>query len=250
MLLCAIALVGQGVMSSGDQRDICLSMGTGLITSFIVSLAFVFAGKTMHKIEAMRQRESFLHDFKIVLHSMVTYLDFDKSLESPANYAGFIKKQHRWFHEYYKKAFAKNSSLKETNLRKKQISDFYKTQSIWMKQCFEFDSRWKSGYFIQNEKNLLNNLYIFYKKTEISMEQKSSTQAFCDFAFFLEWLSRLPDTFHELRHFKLITVSSLDGNLSFDFSKLYEKEKLLSGIDSFHNTRNKKYLEEYSKQGK
>ena len=250
MALCAIALIGQAVKSSGIQRDICLSMGTGLITSSIVSLLFVFAGKTMRRIESMKQRESFLLDFKMILHSLITYLDFDKSLDSTLGYADFIKKQHRWFHEYYKKAFAKNVSLKETNLRKKQISDFFKTQSIWIKQCFEFDNRWKNSYLTQSEKSLLSNLYVSYKKTEVSMEQKSSTQAFYDFAFFLEWLSRLPDTFRELKHFKLISVSLEDNEIRFDYSEFYKKEKILAGIDSFHETRNKKYLENYGKQEK
>ena len=121
MALCAIALIGQAVKSSGIQRDICLSMGTGLITSSIVSLLFVFAGKTMRRIESMKQRESFLLDFKMILHSLIIYLDFDKTLDSTLGYTDFIKKQHRWFHEYYKKAFEKNASLKETSLRKKHI---------------------------------------------------------------------------------------------------------------------------------
>ena len=250
LLVAAIVLIGQAAKSEGIQKDLCLSLGTGVITSFLVSLAFIFAGKTMRKIDAIKQRESFMLDFKILLHSMITYLDFDKSISSPVDYYGFLKIQHRWFHEYYKRTVAKNSSLKETNLRKKQIADFYKSQSAWIKQYFEFDSRWKNCYLGQNEKYLLDNFYISFKKTEISLEQKSYQQMIHDFAFFIEWLSRLPQAFLELRNFKLITVLSKDKEINFDFSKFYEKEKYLAGINSFHETRNGIYIKDYSKKDK
>ena len=250
LLIAAIVLIGQAAKSDGFQKELCLSLGTGLITSFFVSLAFVFSEKTKRKIESIKQRESFLFDFKMLFHSMLTYLDFDKSISSPSDYIGFLKIQHRWFHEYYKRMVAKNTSLKETNVRVKQISDFFKAQSGWIKQYFEFDSRWKNCYLNDNERNLLNRFYISFKKAEISLEQKTTKQLFYDFAFFIEWLSRFPETFLELRNFKIITVSSKEANIVFDFEKFYEKEKHLAFINDFHETRRNIYKSSYSKQDK
>ena len=246
----ALVLIGQAEKYEGFRRELSLSIGTGILTSFLVSLAFVFAGKTTAKIEAIKQRGSFLFDLKALLHSMITYLNFDKTIDSPVDFANFLKIQHRWFHEYYKRTVAKNSSLKETNIRKKQISDFYIAQSAWIKQYFEFDNRWKNCDLNEYEKILLNRIYISFKKTEISIEQKSYKQQFCNYAFFIEWLSRLPDTFPELKNFKLITVSSKDGEINYDFSKFYEKEKFLAGVNSIHETRQKQYIDNYSNKKK
>ena len=246
----AVVLIGQAEKYQGFQRDLNLSLGTGILSSFLVSLAFVFAGKTTAKVKAIKQRTSFLFDFKTLLHSLITYLDFDKSIDSTMNYVDYLKIQHRWFHEYYKRTVAKNSSLRETNIRKKQISDFYIAQSAWIKQYFEFDNRWRECELSESEKILLKSIYIAFKKTEISIEQKSTKQLFYDFAFFIEWLSRLPDTFQELKNFNLIAISSKEGEINFDFSKFYEKEKFLAGVNSIHETRQKQYIKNYSKKAK
>lgn len=250
LALVAIVLIGEAQKYEGFKRELNLSIGSGLLTSFLVSLAFVFAGKTRAKIETMKQRKSFLFDFKMLLHSMITYFDFDASFNSCVGYTDYLKIQHRWFHEYYKRTIAKNSSLKETNIRKKQILDFYTTQSAWIKQYFEFDSRWKNCDLSESEKNLLNSIYISFKKSEISIEQKAYKQLFCDFAFFLEWISRLPDTFPELENFMLITFVSGEDGVNSDFSKFYEKERLLAKINEFHKTRKEVYMRNYSKKDK
>lgn len=245
--IAAFALIGNAKEKEGYLQNLYLSLGTGLLTSAATSLIFFFYGRTKARNESLKSREDFISKFKLYYYILLSYLDFDVSFEGKLSLYDFIKTQHRWFHEYYKRLLVKNGSLKDTNLRLRQIKDFFKSQFAFFKEYFELDNSWKTCYLTKSERDVINNVYMFFKKSEISLEQNATKEILYNFAFFLEWLSRLPDVFKEMKSFETIKVSNNKSSIEMDLVEFYKKEPAFAQFDDLASARYSNYKVNYSK---
>ncbi len=65
-----------------------------------------------------------MHEFKILYRNVIYSINFDYSKKAILDLDSYVKKQYRWYHEYYKRIVANNFTEVETMVRIEGITKF------------------------------------------------------------------------------------------------------------------------------
>ena len=249
LFLAAWLLITLSFYCDGWHQNLLLGLGTGAATSAIVSYVFYSNDKQAKKREALLNRIKFMKDFKIIYYNILYLIDFDRQIDKQIDLDTFIKNQHRWFHDYYKKMVAGSECTDETALRINQIEQFMIAISVRIPPCFEYNMAWKQSDFSEWQARELNNFYVGIKTIEIYLKQKRYQDAFCEFAYVLETLKRMPSEFVELESFKLIDfIYKPNSELTMQLSKFECKEPFFKAAREFQKIRHNNYKKFFSEK--
>ena len=241
----SIWLIMRGIETSGLMQNLLIGFGTGAATSAFVSLIFYLNEtiKTVHSRWSNRRR--FMTNFKILFDNIFENITFDTSAEEKMSFSSYSKKQHRWFHEYYKRMIAGSSDSEETSKRVKQINSFIKRIDAMFDCCFEYGSTWQDSGFDYYQRHHILAIYSDYKGTKTELKYKNYKSAFLHFAFFIEGLSTSVEYFDELDSYSLLTFNSNGKTIKIDREEFYKREPFLKFADDFNKIRNTNYKKHY-----
>lgn len=246
----AVVLIHIGIcMKDSTCQNLFLGLGTGATTSALVSLVFYLNDKEIKKRERLKARKTFMEDFKILFHNIVYSIDYDTRNNETISLEEYIKDQHRWYHEYYKRMVANNIDEKETADRINSLKEFISDNIIRFQQCFEYDTSWKNGEFSDWQRKEITQIYLGFKDSQTYLENKQYKSAFLEFAYFLEVIKRLSTEFVELNNFNLLTFSyDTKGLLTIQKEKFEEKETTFKFAREFNEIRQRNYKKYYAKE--
>lgn len=245
----AILLIYMSVYFNDWMQNLFLGLGTGAATSAMVSLVFSFNDNQAKVRERLENRIKFMKEFKLVYHNILFSIDFDNRIRDRIDLEEYIKSQHRWYHDYYKRMLANNENEKETLLRTNQLQQFLQYNYPNVQQYFEYDFTWESSEFTERQKSELLKFYIGLKKVQFYLEEENFKNAFLEFASFIECFKRLPSEFIELNNFLLLYFShDENGILISDREKFEEKEPFFRYAREFNEIRYTNYVKKYAKQ--
>ena len=228
-------------------QNFLLSLGTGAATSALVSLAFYLNDKEIKKRESIKYREMFMDAFRIFYYKFVQLIDFSTiSNNIYLSLEQYIKLQHCWFHEYYKRMIAENSSDEETEQRVEQMEQFINSIQTSFYYAFEFLSCWKQGDFTNQQLRELSLCYTDFKNMQLYLEKRKYQSAFLEFADFLECNKRIIKYFDELDNFNLFKFHRIDNVTQIEWGEFEKAEHSFGFARSFNKIREDNYKKYYS----
>lgn len=244
-------LITTSLLVTGWWQTLFISLGTGLAASAIVTFVFWRYQKEQEKRLAMKIRKDFMERAKILFYNLVIGIDFAKNVEKGEyTIEQYIKIQHRWFHEYYKKLVADNEVDFETEIRVQHLYKFLNEngwQIIEVLNTKNFDE----GNFSDWEVRELKSLYDDYTTTKLLLENMNYKKSFLWFSSFLETFKRVisNDSFTELQNFELLKFSyNEEGLVTVIDNNFYDKESFLKFAKEFNQIRNENYKQYYGKE--
>lgn len=250
LVLLSLVLISTSSLLEGWWQTLLISLGTGVLASAIVSYAFWKIQKESENRISKQKRALFMYDAKICFYNLIGCIDFVRSKSCEYSLEEYIKNQHRWFHEYYKKLIADNEDKAETELRIKQLDNFIEEMDIQLCSLFESNATWKEGNFDEWQLSELRSLFKVYNETKIYFSKNNYKQAFLSFAEFLEVFKRVltGNKFEELHDFTLITFSyDENGNLTMNEEDFEEQESFFKFAKNFNRIRHENYIKYYGK---
>lgn len=247
LAIIACILIQKSLGSDGWLQNLFLSLGTGAATSAIVSLVFYINDALIKSRERMYHRLIFMKEFKYLYFNLLHIINFEQSNNCNFNLEAYIKKQHRWYHEQYKRMIAKNTTQTDIDVRIQKIEIFLSSFLERFNQIFEYHNDWKNCEFNYWQEKLLVDFYADVKTIQFLMNENDHASIILRFAYFIERLRQLPSVFHELKNFDLLNFQYNDnGQLLVDTKSFEENETEFKSYRSFHEIREKNYIEYYS----
>ena len=246
----AILLLTISANQTGWVQNLLVGLGTGAATSALVSLAFYLNDKQIKKRESLKLRNKFMESFKAFYYKTICAIDFAKieEFDITLTLEEYIKLQHRWFHEYYKRKVANNTSKEETEIRVSQIKEFISSLQTSFYSTFEFSSNWKDSDFTQWQLRELSTCCTDFKNMQLYVANNDYFSAFLEFAEFLECIKRMAKEFPEIDNFNLLSFKS-NGDVIEVYWEDFEKvETMFKFARSFNNIRRNNYKKYYSYQ--
>lgn len=249
LALLSFVLLRESLVCEGWLQDLFLGMGTGAGTSALVSLVFYLNDRQIKRRESINRRIAFMHEFKFLYWNIITSINFDKCNDSVLNLEDYVKKQHRWYHEYYKRTVAQSSTEEETGLRIEKLNEFVASSITRFQQIFEYDSAWKNGDYTSWQKTELLGFYTEFKNIQTFLDCNDKVSAILVFAYFLERIKRMASEFTELSTFELLSFEyDKNGSLHINVSLFEEKEADFKFAREFNEIRRSNYIKHYSKE--
>lgn len=246
----SLSLILISELLEGWWQTLLISLGTGVLASAIVSFAFWKVQKDSELRIAKQKRALFMYDAKICFYNLIGSIDFAPNVSCECTLEEYIKNQHRWFHEYYKKLVADNEDKAETELRIKRLNNFIEDFDMQFCSLFESNATWKEGNFDEWQLSELRSLIKDYNETKIYFGKDNYKQAFLSFAEFLEVFKRIitDNKFEELRNFTLISFSyDENGKLTVNEEDFEEQESFFKFAKNFNQIRRENYKKYYGK---
>lgn len=247
----AIIAINLSLQQTGWLQNLLIGIGTGLLTSAIVSFTFWFIQKINEDTVAVKLRRNFIEQFKIFAFQLLGGINMTPCQNKTLSLNEYIKLQHRWFHEYYKKLIADNGNDAETELRENQIKKFIKEYTVDIDLLFRPTENWKEGDFSDNQVYELNGLYGEVYKCKYYSKNQQNMSSFLAFASFLEILKRIlcDDNFVELQNFTLLKFKYDEtGKMQLVDEEFNNKEILFKFAKEFNMIRTKNYKKYYGKK--
>ncbi len=233
---------------SESVGNLMLSLGTGAATSALVSRIFYTNEKLTDKRERLNNRIVFMKDFKNLYYDIINTIGFEKNCNVTIDIEIYIKNQHRWYHDYYKRIIAGSDTNEETELRIRQLKTFMLLNKIRFNECFEYNVGWKNGAYSDWQHKELSWFFNGFKNIEVYIEQKAYEYAFLEFAYFLECIKRMFEDFVELENFKLLSFVYNDkGALEINRMEFEKKETEFKFKREFNEIRRNNYIQYFSK---
>ena len=251
-----IILAGKLIQASlyiKDQwtQSLFLSLGTGAAMSALVSWIFYINDKLVKKRERLDARIVFMDDFKFLYNNIIKSINFDKKTSVTIDAENYIKNQHRWYHEYYKRIVANSDTEEETATRIKQLWSFMDSTKIKFCECFECNSNWKNGEYSERQRKEITYIFSSYRNIESYIESEDYIPAFFEFSYFLECIKRMSKEFVELSNFNLLSFTYDDlGNLRINTDKFEANEPMFKFAREFNDIRNQNYKKYYSEKSR
>ena len=232
-------------------QSLLLSLGTGAAMSALVSWVFYINDKLVKKRERLNARIVFMNDFKVLYYNFIKSINFDKKTSVTIDTENYIKNQHRWYHEHYKRIVANSENEEERDIRIKQLRSFMDSTKIKFCECFEYNSNWKDGEYSEWQHKELSYIFSSFKNIENYIESEDYSPAFFEFSYFLECLKRMSKEFVELSNFNLLSFTYDDlGNLKINTDKFEANEPMFKFAREFNNIRSQNYKKYYSEKSR
>lgn len=248
----AVALIrGSYYIKEPWAQSLVLSLGTGAAMSALVSWVFYINDKLIKKRERLNARIVFMNDFKVLYYNFIKSINFDKKTSITIDTENYIKNQHRWYHEYYKRIVANSENEEERDVRIKQLRSFMDSAKVKFCECFEYNSNWKDGEYNEWQHKELSYIFSSFKNIEIYIESEDYSLAFFEFSYFLECLKRMSKEFVELSNFNLLSFTYDDlGDLKINTEKFEANEPMFKFAREFNDIRNKNYKKYYCEKSR
>lgn len=242
LISASVAFVSASGLLNGWWQTVLISIGTGLFTSAIVSFSFWKIQKECEKRIADKRRNDFMKQFKILAYSIVQSksINMFPCQNLTLDLCDYVKNQHRWFHNYWKRIDVNNYTENETALRTEQMTSFINNHAIKLKLLFDERVTWGEGNFSEWQLSELKGLYGYFCESKYYIENKNYKSAFLSFAWFFEIFMRIvtQDEFDELKHFNLIKFMYDElGNLSISEEEFDKKEPMIKFAKDFNKIR-------------
>lgn len=221
----AFVFISLGMCCEGAIQSLLIGLGTGSATSFLVSFVFYYTDKLIKKRETLKIRGTFIDEFMLLLYRFTQSMNFS-SENGKIGWKDYVKMQHRWFHNYYKRLIVDAGTDAETKERLDKLKDFIKEEEAFFKQTFELSSNWKHAGFSDNQLDKLRELYFLFERVIVSLKNESVRRSLLDFSSLLETVKSIPDTFKEFSSFSLINFEVSDGSLKIDYSEFEKHEPM------------------------
>lgn len=249
LVLLACVLICCSCSSTGWVQNLLVGLGTGAVTSASVSLVFYLNDKQIKLRERLRSRMLFMKKFKTLYYNFVFAMDFERRKDETVGLETYIKNQHRWHHDYYKKMVAGSDNEEETKVRIEQLKIFMLRNSAQIRACFEYSDDWENGEYDTWQRSMLSRFHRGIIETQIALELGNSRLAFFEFTYLLEEAKKLWSGFEELKNFGLLTFTyDSDGELNVNDSKFEDKEKFFKYAKQFNEARIQNYMKCFSRQ--
>ena len=155
----AIALIVIFSLLKWEYADIILNIAIGLLTSSIVTIAFEKIQGYKILQEKKRKRAGFLLELKLLIYGTLDYIDVAETKDGWLTLDRYFKLQHRWFHEHFKKMYAKNVEVDETKERIDWLKWFYGEMDIHLQVILGSTYDWKECYFSKTESHRIAQVY-------------------------------------------------------------------------------------------
>lgn len=241
----SIILIAIGVYSDGSSQIVLLSLGTGVATSFIVSTTFYVTAILTKKKDQIKNRDKFVFELKELLYNAVENINFSPIQSGTYIFQDYIKAQHRWFHDYYKRMVAKSESASETKKRLSDIKEFLDSNCFQAETVFGFSTIWKQSQFNEYQLHDIEYIFLLFKSVENAVATNKTRNAILDFSSLLQGFIRIIDDVEELKSFKLIRIVFEDGKATFCYEDFERNEPMFKFLREFSEIRRKNYIKTY-----
>ncbi len=232
-------------------QSLFLSLGTGAAMSALVSWVFYINDKIVKKRNRLNARIAFMNDFKILYFRIINNIDFAKETKGTVDLETYVKKQHRWYHEYYKRIVAESDTKEETAIRRMQLQLFVNSVKTKLYECFEYNPNWRNGAYSEWQHKEIMYVFTAFKNIEIYMDTQDDRSAFLAFAFFLECIKRMSKEFVELNTFRRLSFTyDSEGKRKANTEEFEAKEPMFKFAREFNEIRNKNYKKYYAEVSK
>lgn len=233
----------------GWLQNCLLGFGTGLLTSTIISFCFSVYQRKNEKIQAYQKRIDFMEKLKVCIYNLLPEINFSKICNKVLSLEAYIKEQHRWFHDYYKRIIADNEVERQTQERKNQLVKFYNNtvDFIMTFDAYHMTQDVYSEWQIKEIKSFRDD----YELSKNLVERGKYCEAFLHFSSWLEVFKRLicADSFMELSSFMLIEFKyNEECVLSINYDKFEEQESFFKFARQFNAIRKSNYIKQYGKE--
>lgn len=247
LFIIAFLLIFKGLICDGVVRSLFIGLGSGVATSFLVSLVFYIIDKLIKKKESIRNRDRFIFDFKIMMYRTITSINFCNLNDGEYELQAYIKLQHRWYHDYYKKMEVGSDNKLDTKNRLDNLKQYIDSEEHIYESTFGYDYLWKKSSFTNYQIESIERIYLYYKNVVISIKNNNISRAFLDFSSLLECLKNVVDVISELSSFKLIKLNSKNGEVSIDYTDFEKEERIFKFAREFNQIRHNNNIQNYGK---
>lgn len=246
IFVCAIVFCLASYFVCGWVQNFLLGLGTGLLTSTIISFCFSVYQRKNEKIQAYQKRIDFMEKLKVCIYNLLPKINFSKIRNKVLSLEAYIKEQHRWFHDYYKRIIADNEVERQTQERKNQLVKFYNNtvDFIMTFDAYHMTQDVYSEWQIKEIKSFRDD----YELSKNLVERGKYCEAFLHFSSWLEVFKRLicADRFMELSSFMLIEFKyNEECVLSINYDKFEEQESFFKFARQFNAIRKNNYKKQY-----
>ena len=244
----AIGLSIASALTEGVIQSIFIGLTTGIMSSAVVSFAVWAMQKDQERVKANNCRRDFMMQFKILSYKLINNVNMAQNQDTKLSLKDYIKLQHRWFHDYYKRIVAENTTESETELRIKQITQFIEKYERNLRSIFESRIIWEDGNFSDWQLKELKDLYEEFCDCKDYIERNNYKYAFLSFASFLEIFKRVmtEDSFNELEYFNLMQFNyNENGTLTINEEEFNDQEKMFKFAKDFNKIRMENYKKYY-----
>lgn len=244
----AVLLAAVSICHSGWSQNLILGIATGIFTSSLISLIMLLYQEKNEKINRLNDRIKLMDRFKTVAYNLIHNINFAKINNRELTVEDYIKEQHRWFHEYFKRIVAKSDSEEETQQRMEQIREFY-NGNLYLKFLFENYNPDAQAYMGMQYSDLISFREKYFLTWELLSNNKADDAIFW-FSEFLEIFKRLisEDEFYELNNFNKLKFNYDDlGHIAINYTEFEQSETQFKFAREFNQIRTRNYKKYYSK---
>lgn len=249
LILALIWTIGVILTIKGEKYKIStlVSLGTGLITSGIITVIFNWLIAKQNKINKRMQRKKFFKSSIINFYDLIMSLNITNLKNvSLKNSHEFIHANHRYYHEYYKRMIANYKNSTETLLRMDDIDEFIHINNLFFEKLKNTNYLITEEGFDENEIGLIDSLSEDYYQVKYFYEKSDELNAIYYMAMLLNTIARV---LQEVNEYKLLNAMQFEfnecGALNINKSELYTRMTLIKFIDEFRNTRSTNYKKNY-----
>ena len=212
--------------------------GVGILSSSIVSITFYYVIVLEKRIYAKKKRANFFDKFIIGLYNQILDFDTYTSFNEQITLNDFLRKEHRCYHECYKRIIAKNSDSNEVKeLMSKIIENVHLTKFYFI-EC-------ENNKIIETER--ISSFFTLRKKIEYYSD-KQDIEAIGFMADYITDIRHLIEYIPELKHFASIKYVFTEGELEIHRDTFFKEEKFIKFANDFNNIRRKNIIKKYGKE--
>ena len=234
-----------GLIKTDHVQNLLFGLGTGAVTSFLVSLMFYVLDILISKKHKLKNHDKFIIHFKMLFYRAIEISNFSTLNDGEYNLRDYLKLQHRWYHDYFKRMIAKSDTEIETKKRLEDLIQYIESEEYYYENLFIWNTVWQNSLFSDEQLCLIEDVYLHYKAVVISIKNKKTQRAFLEFSLLLETFCKILDSIDEFKSFKLVKISAKDNQLLFKYDEFEKEEHLFKFVREFSEIREKNYEKEY-----
>lgn len=100
-----------------------------------------------------------MNDLRVFYYRFITSIDFDKNHIGEFSLKDYIKIQHRWFHETYKKMNDNAATNEEIKNRLNELENFIYREEWIFNKTFNDRNRWLQATFKETQLSKIDTIF-------------------------------------------------------------------------------------------